>query len=209
MTRTQASAGVAAANAGDATAAGCRPLRADAARNRQRILEAAEEVFARDGIAVPVDVVAARAGVGVGTLYRHFPTKEALFEAVVQLRLDELLAAASVEPGGDATEAFFSFLEKMCEQVALKHDLFDALAEAGVDLKTRCATQVDALKESVRAMHRRAIDGGGVRGDVTTDEVMGLVLGACSQGNAPSPDGSANSTERMVRVVCDGLRAGR
>ncbi len=194
--------------AGNHTATGGRPLRADAARNRQRILQAAEDVFARDGIAVPVDVVAERAGVGIGTLYRHFPTKEALFEAVVQLRLDELLAAAAIEPGGDATEAFFSFLEKMCEQVSLKHDLFDALAEAGVDLKARCATQVDALKERVRALHGRAVDSGGVRGDVTTDEVMGLVLGACSQASAPNADGDS-STRRMLRVVCDGLRTGR
>ncbi len=183
-----------------------RPLRADAARNRQRILEAAEEVFARDGIAVPIDTVAERAGVGVGTLYRHFPTKEALFEAVVLRRLDELLAAVT-EPADDATASFFAFLEQMGEQVALKHDLFDALAEAGVDLEARCAAKVGTLKEEVRALHGRAVAHGGVRADITADEVMGLVIGACSHAQAPGA--VDDSTRRMVRVVCDGLRTDR
>src|SRR5450755_395015 len=68
-----------------------RPMRADAVKNRQRILEAAETTFASLGLSVPIDTVAERAGVGVGTLYRHFPTKEALFEAIVMTRLEELL----------------------------------------------------------------------------------------------------------------------
>ncbi len=59
-----------------------KPLRADARRNRTRVLDTAEEVFATDGIAVPIDEIARRAGVGIGTVYRHFPTKEALFEAM-------------------------------------------------------------------------------------------------------------------------------
>lgn len=185
---------------------GTRPLRADAARNRQRILEAAEEVFARDGIAVPIDTVAERAGVGVGTLYRHFPTKEALFEAVVLRRLDELLGIVGA-PADDATEAFFAFLVQMGEQVALKHDLFDALAEAGVDLEARCAAKVDTLKAEVRSLHERAVAYGGIRADVTADEVMGLVIGACSHAQAPGA--VDDSTRRMVRVVCDGLRTGR
>ena len=70
---------------------GARPMRADAVKNRQRILEAAEEIFATEGVSVPIDAVAERAGVGVGTLYRHFPTKEALFEAIVMARLEYLL----------------------------------------------------------------------------------------------------------------------
>src|SRR5665213_791075 len=73
-----------------------RPLRADALRNRARILNAAEEVFALEGVGAPIDVVAERAQVGVGTLYRHFPTKEALFEAIVLERLQALLATARV-----------------------------------------------------------------------------------------------------------------
>ena len=67
-------------------------MRADAQRNHDKILAAAEEIFALDGVAVPIDIVAERAGVGIGTLYRHFPTKEALYEAIVVARLSNLLA---------------------------------------------------------------------------------------------------------------------
>ena len=88
-----------------------RPMRADALKNQGRILEAAEEVFALQGVSAPIDMVAERAGVGVGTVYRHFPTKEALFEAIVLSRLEELASAATVSTqADDPSEAFFSFL---------------------------------------------------------------------------------------------------
>ena len=71
-----------------------RVPRADAVRNLAKILQAAEEVFAAEGLAVPIDEVARRAGVGIGTVYRHFPTKEALFEAIVVARLEGLIERA-------------------------------------------------------------------------------------------------------------------
>ena len=67
-----------------------KPMRADAQRNHEKILEAAEEIFALDGVIVPIDIVAERAGVGIGTLYRHFPTKESLYEAIVLTRLKDV-----------------------------------------------------------------------------------------------------------------------
>ena len=188
-------------------AVGPRPLRADAQRNRRRILEAAEQTFATEGISVPVDVVADRAGVGVGTLYRHFPTKEALFEAIVLDKLDDLEAAASVDESVDPTEAFFSFLLQLADDASLKHDLFDALAAAGIDFKSRCGDRVEAVKAALDALRQRAVDGGGVRGDVTTDQVMGLVIGACRGIEGPTMgDGERR---RMVAIVCDGLRPPR
>src|SRR5271170_5000766 len=74
--------------------ASSRPMRADAQRNHDKILAAAEEIFALDSVAVPIDIVAERAGVGVGTLYRHFPTKESLYEAIVTTRIAGLLTTA-------------------------------------------------------------------------------------------------------------------
>src|ERR1700733_11407116 len=71
-----------------------RPMRADAVKNRQRILDAAAEVFATKGVSVPIDLVAAQAGVGVGTLYRHFPNKEALFQAIVLTKVESLAVEA-------------------------------------------------------------------------------------------------------------------
>ena len=76
--------------------AGGRPLRADAARNREKVLRAAREAFAESGYGVPLDEIAARAGVGPGTVYRHFPAKEALFEAVVTARITDLLLSCRV-----------------------------------------------------------------------------------------------------------------
>lgn len=184
-----------------------RRLRADAQRNRQRILEAAEQVFASQGITVPVDAVAERAGVGVGTLYRHFPTKEALFEAIVLRRLDELVTAAEAAPEPDATEQFFSFLGRVADQASLKRDLFEALAAAGVDVKSSCGDRVQDLERSLDRLRRRAVDSGGLRADVTVQDVMGLVIGACRGVDRPGM--TEDDRRRMVGVICDGLRRRR
>src|SRR5271170_7879529 len=106
-----------------------RPLRADAERNRQRVLEIAQQVFATEGLAVPIDEIARRAGLGVGTLYRHFPTKEALFEAIVIGRIEGLVdyareGARAPDPG----VAFFGFLSRMVEEGSAKKDFLGALA---------------------------------------------------------------------------------
>src|ERR1700748_1128873 len=88
-----------------------RPLRADAQRNRDKVLRAAQEAFAAPGSGVPLDEIAPRAGVGPGTVYRHFPSKEELFEAVVTARLRDLIAAASgLADDPDSGQAFFAFL---------------------------------------------------------------------------------------------------
>ena len=88
---------------------GPRRLRADARRNRQRVLDAATAAFATEGVAVPVDEIARRAGVGAGTVYRHFPTKEALVEAIVLSRVEWLIGEARVLAGtDDPGTAFFA-----------------------------------------------------------------------------------------------------
>jgi AcrR family transcriptional regulator len=183
----------------------CRPQRADALRNRRRILEAAEEIFAKEGISVPVDIVAERAGVGVGTLYRHFPTKEALFEAIVLTKLDELVEATTVAEGDDPGGTFFDFLMRVADEASLKHDLFDALAAAGIDVKSRCGHSVHELEMGIDGLRQRAVDAGAVRADVTTAEIMGLVISACRAMERPGLD--KESSRQMVGIICDGLRA--
>jgi AcrR family transcriptional regulator len=183
----------------------CRPLRADAVRNRSRILEAAEEIFAIEGISVPIDAVAERAGVGVGTLYRHFPTKEALFEAIVINRLLKLLETAKSYAAADQPgEALFEYLHEFARQAAAKHDLFEALGSAGTDIKSRCTGKVDELMMSIDRMRQRAVAVGAIRGDVTADELVSLVVGAC-HGSGQIPFDEAR-IRRMVTIVCDGLR---
>ncbi len=107
---------------------GQRPMRADAQRNRTRVLEAAEAVFAAEGIEAPIDLIAEKAGVGVGTVYRHFPTKEKLFEAIVIDKLDALAGEAACRgQAEDPAAAFFGFLEHMAAESASKRDLIEAL----------------------------------------------------------------------------------
>ncbi len=189
----------------DAAVAEQRPMRADAVKNRARILQAAEEVFAANGISAPIDMVAEQAGVGVGTVYRHFPTKEALFEAIVLTGLQELVAAATAPADDqDAGEAFFAFIRSFASKVSIKHDLIDALGEAGIDIKSQCAMTVEDLEAGVDRMTRRAEAAGAVRPGVTTQEVIGLVVGVCKAVDMSSADDA--SRDRMVDIVCDGLR---
>src|SRR5690348_17589396 len=106
--------------------------RADARRNRERVVAAAREVFAEYGYAVPLDRIAERAGVGPGTVYRHFASKQELFEAVVAARMGDLVAdarrrAAAADPGA----GFFQFLAAVAAEVAAKRDVPEAIGTPG------------------------------------------------------------------------------
>ena len=182
-----------------------RHMRADAVMNRQRILEAAEAVFSTDGVSVPIDAVAERAGVGVGTVYRHFPTKEDLFEAIVMTRLEELLELARTKASAESPgTALVAFLQQFASQAAAKHDLFDAMGAAGVDFKERCAESVHELKEIVGLLLARAQDAAAVRRDISAEELIGLVMGSCQAAANAGLDEVAR--QRMVAIVCDGIR---
>jgi AcrR family transcriptional regulator len=182
-----------------------RALRADAERNRRRVLEVAEAVFATEGLAVPVDEIARRAGLGVGTLYRHFPTKEALFAAIVVARMDEVIAdaRATLEVGAPG-EAFFGTMTRMVEGWRRKKDFVDALTSAGIDL----AELARAKKELHRVLGKlleHAQDEGAVRADVSIHEVLALIAGTFNSLDRPGI--SAAGRDRMLAILRDGLRA--
>lgn len=188
---------------GGATTTG-RALRADARRNVQRVLRAAEEVFATEGIAVPVDVIAARAGVGVGTVYRHFPTKEALFKAVVVAHLESVLQRAKqLSTARDAGAAMFTFLREVVELAVAKKDLSDELARAGIDKEQLSSSVRGDLDRAFDTLLKRAQAEGVVRPDVTCADVTALVMGTCMAAGNQDKDGS----RRLLTIVCDGLRA--
>lgn len=181
-----------------------RPLRSDAERNRQRLLEVAQDVFAKEGLAVPIDDIARRAGLGVGTLYRHFPTKEALFEAIVVGRMERLAELAKAgarapDPGG----AFFGFLSQMVEEGLAKKDFLTALAGSAVDLKQISAAKLQ-MKKAVAVLVERAQKARVVRADVGAGDVLTLVMGTV--GAADRHGAGPTERKRLLLVIFDGLR---
>jgi AcrR family transcriptional regulator len=180
-----------------------RPLRADAARNRARVLEMAYETFAADGLAVPIDEIARRAGVGAGTVYRHFPTKEDLFRAVIEDRLSRIVddgraLLASADPG----EALFTYLRSMVlDWGATDQGLVDALAGVGIDIKDAVPDAEQAFLALLGQLLRAAQKAGTVRRDVDVPDVKAIVVGAQAM-QAYRPD----TAERLTEVVLDGLR---
>jgi AcrR family transcriptional regulator len=183
---------------------GSRPVRADALRNRARVLEAAEYVFAAEGISVPVDVIAEKAGVGVGTLYRHFPTKEKLFEAILIGRIDEIAEDARARrDADDPGAALFGFLTYLVEQSALKRDLIQALMGAGVEIELAVAASKRNLEAAVGELLEVAQRSGAVRGDVSCEVVLSLVGATCMAADRPN---MAALPAELLSIICDGLR---
>jgi AcrR family transcriptional regulator len=176
-----------------------RPLRADAARNRARVLEAALEAFAADGLSVPIDEIARRAGVGAGTVYRHFPAKEDLVGAVIADQMQRIIDGGhALLEAGNRGEALFIFLRSAVEWSATNRGLVDALA--GSDIEVNDAEQQfrDLLGELLRA----AQQAGTARKDVGVADVKALMVGL--QAIQSYNDDAA---ERLMEVVLDGLRA--
>jgi AcrR family transcriptional regulator len=183
-----------------------RPLRADALRNRQRVLEVAQEVFATEGIGVPIDEIARRAGVGVGTLYRHFPTKEALYAAVVLSHLEQAVQdARALAKAADAGAAFFQFLDRLVRQGSVKKNLVEALGPSGAEFKESLGGAKKQLAEALGKLLARAQRVGAVRGDATVTDVFALIHGPFAVIAQHGVDRAAR--ERLFAIVCDGLRA--
>ncbi|HYA45126.1 MAG TPA: TetR family transcriptional regulator [Acidimicrobiales bacterium] len=181
-----------------------RALRSDARRNIAKVLRAAEEVFADEGVTAPIDRVAERAGVGVGTVYRHFPSKHALFQAVVGARLEALFDRAEMlSDAADPGEALFAFVDDLVALAAEKKDLTDELASAGIDAEQVHADIRERLEEAFAGLLHRAQAVGAIRGDIEPEEVVTLLMATCMAAKR-RPDAS---TQRLVSVIHDGLRA--
>ncbi len=178
-----------------------RSLRADARRNRARLLEVAERVFAAEGLSAPIDEIARQAEVGVGTLYRHFPTKEALFGAIVIDRVRQVIdRARELAHAPDPGEAFYEFFTYLVEQTAANKALYSALSErAGLDLAPTSDIGHE-LNEVQGDLLVRAQRSGAVRSDIDVSDLKALISGALAmQQHGASP-------ELMLAILCDGLR---
>jgi AcrR family transcriptional regulator len=191
---------------GEQMAQPVRPLRADAVRNRARVLDVAYETFAAEGLSVPIDEIARRAGVGAGTVYRHFPTKEALFAAVIEDRMQHLVDGGyallkSEGPG----EALFSYLRSIVLQWgATDRGLVDALAGLGIDIPSVAPDAEDAFLAVLADLLRAAQDAGTARQDIGVREVKSILVG-CQAMEAYN----SALADRVTDVVVDGLRAAR
>lgn len=184
-----------------------KPLRADAARNRAKVLTAAQEAFAAEGLAVPLDEIARRAGVGAGTVYRHFPTKEALFEAVMLDRVTRLVDyATSLATAEDPGAAFFEFTHRMIVGAAASQDLVDAILAADLGEASLILAAKRDLNQAAATLLARAQHNGAVRRDIGVDELMILFSGAVMA--LRQRPGEAPLQEVVFTVLRDGLRAG-
>jgi AcrR family transcriptional regulator len=180
-----------------------RHLRADAQRNRERILEAATTLMATQGIDVSIDAIAELAQVGVGTLYRNFPTKGALFEALLMARISPLVAEArAAADADDAADAFISFVRRLSDEFADFRALADAMAASGVDLSVTKQAISGELIEAVSALLERAQAAGKIRPDVTITDVSAMMAGL-SHTDPSFMD--VSQRRRCVALVCDSL----
>jgi len=185
-----------------------KPLRADARRNRARVLEAAEAVLARDGSAASIRAVAQQAGVGLGTIYRHFPTREALYEAILVDRLQRLAErSAALRKAEDAGAAFFGFFTEIVDNASRMKAMADALADAGIDVKSGMSEAGSAVRSAVEALLVRAQQAGAVRQDMRLPELLALLGAVCmaAERNQWEPE----LRDRTLRVVFDGCRPRR
>lgn len=179
-----------------------RPLRADARRNYERLTAAARDVFAKEGGGASMEAIAREAGVGVGTLYRHFPQRIDLVEAVYRDEVDQLVATADqVIAEFEPWPAVVAFLEAFVRYAQGKSTFLNELHEAfekHPDLKVRSKERIDDAMDRVI---RRAQDAGVGRSDVNGTEVMQLVRPVCVDATL-----SEDQSNRLLTVILDGLR---
>jgi AcrR family transcriptional regulator len=181
-----------------------RPLRADARRNRERILGAARRECAEHGSSVQMDEVARAAGVGIGTVYRHFPTKEALLEALVaekyRVAVENARAALEID---DPWESFADMLRRNAEVMARDATLRDALTRLGPDAPAAPEGRAQ-LEEIGGRIMARAQAAGVMRADVGVEDIGLLLSGLCASMAHPG-----ELWRRHLELLLDGLRPPR
>jgi AcrR family transcriptional regulator len=186
------------------SAATVRKPRADAIRNRERVLEAAKAVFSAGGPEASLEAVARKAGVGIGTLYRHFPTREALFEAVYRREVQQLSELAEqLKSEADPVEALRRWLRSNVEFVATKKGMSAALALAVQSSSELTAFSFERLTKAVGALLDRAVAAGEIRSDISPEDILRALVGMCYLHDQP---GWQNSVVRLLDVFVDGLR---
>jgi len=184
-----------------------RKPRADSVRNRERVLEAAKLVFAAGGPEASLEAVARQAGVGVGTLYRHFPTRQTLFEAVYRREVEQLVELAEQLATADLPplEALRRWMHANVAFVATKKGMSAALAIAVHASSDLTVYSMDRLGRALDTLLRRAVQSGMIRDDIGAEDILRTIVGLCYTHNKPGWQGNVR---RLVDVFVDGMRRG-
>ena len=181
-----------------------RKPRADSARNRQLLIDAAKAGFSDVGLNVSLEEIARRADVGIGTLYRHFPSREAVVEAVYRREVEQLAEAVpqllETSPAG---EALHKWMQLFVDYIATKRLIAPSLGAAAARTPTLHATSAELITRAISTLVKRAVASGDVRKDIDPSDLLRALVGV-SYGN---PDaGWEASARRLVDILMDGLR---
>jgi len=193
-----------AVRSGDEPGTAVRKLRADGLRNRERLVETAKAGFNAAGPDVSLDEIARRAGVGIGTLYRHFPTRDAIVEAVYRREVQQLADAAtrllgSLPPG----EALHGWMRLFVDYVATKKVIASALGSIAGGVSELYASSGARITGAVSLLVERARDSGDIRPDVDPADLLRALVGFAYGNAGPGWEASAR---RLIDILMDGLR---
>jgi len=181
-----------------------RAPRADAQRNRERILEVAKEAFSRHGADASLDEIAKQVGVGPGTLYRHFPTREELLQAVYRAELEKLAAAEQKLSRTMApTEALRAWLLLFVDAIAAKQLIAPALNALLGDPKKVFEASYAKMHQAIRALVKRGVKSGEIRSDLDPVDLLRALVGVSNVASAPDWQASAR---RLVDILIVGSR---
>jgi AcrR family transcriptional regulator len=183
-----------------------RPQRADARRNRDRLIEVAGETFARHGVETSLEDVARTAGVGIGTLYRHFPTRDALIEEVYRHNVGALCDGADELRATLAPDAALAeWMQRFVAYVATKKGLATYLKSVmSVDSELFVSTHA-RVQETIEALVAAAVDAGSIRAGVDGMDLLKGLSGVCLMSDQP---GGAEQGAKVAALLMDGLRYG-
>ena len=181
-----------------------RKPRADSVRNRQLLIDAAKTGFAEAGLNVSMEEIARRAGVGIGTLYRHFPSRESVVEAVYRREVEHLAEAVpQLLESSPAGEALHRWMHLFVDYIATKRLIAPSLAVMAGRAPTLRATSSELISRAISTLVKRAVVSGDVRKDIDPSDLLRAMVGV-SYGN-PDADWEA-SARRLIDLLMDGLR---
>jgi AcrR family transcriptional regulator len=188
------------------SATDARPLRADARRNRDRLLDAAVRAFSRDRPDVTLDAIAKDAGVGIGTLYRHFPTREALIEAAYRNELARLCdAVAELLPAMPPDQALRAWMDRFVDYMTTKRGMAGALRAVIASGGNPYAQSRDRLLAAITTLLRAAAAAGAIRPDIEPADVLAGLSGVSLAAGEPT---QRDQARRLLDLLMDGLRYG-